>query len=649
MKKDIITEAYEKMVEDRQLHESISYIGPESLLGSDDILLDQIIEEYLNPVQETFFYLIEELTDDEKYRAERMKGSGHDFYNQKFIGQHPEAEKAFYGDHGSHRDWKDPRGRIRIPITLNTEGMPPHEGVKEHLSRYGYHVDSASYKQGLASRTIKVGNPSAGIPITEKTIHKRIGAVLDETNAHPDIKKAYMNDPGRSGSTTKDFDLVLSHHPHDVYGMSTGRGWASCATMRKGVENHNGQGPAALAMEHEINNQTHVAYLVPKGGNVDKEAMARLAFKRHTPLNGGKDTLIAENREYGTAPPDFHKKATEEVGKLFPVDPNKIYRRTSSKVYDDSGRHFTFGKEHDIVKSTDLDTAWSTLGKKDDSAKRELYARVDPQQTYKSKTLNSIAKHIKTAHSYAKSGNFLHAHEQLGHIDLPDRIDEYAITNRVPGSPVQNHLDEIASSFDHRNSEHIQLVKNLNERHYGNGNNIQQEVVRRAVRQNYQRPLKTISDVADHVALSQHDPNTRTIGFNLDEKHKLGKYPFNKIGHELASRGELNPETANRVFFGLKDGMRRGGNYYDHLSGLVKDKVPGSEQLIKDVASKNRSDSDRASILYHTKPENRQQWASAMGIDNHEEFLKPHMPVFRAKQKKWRDIITALKKKEGIE
>lgn len=647
MRKDIITEAYEQLLEERRFNESMIYIErlAEAIIGTDDILLDQMIEEHTHPTQETLFYLIEELTDDEKYRADRMKGSGHDFYAQQFIGQHPEAEKAFYGD---HRNWNDRRGSVRIPITLNTEGMPPHKGVKEHLSNYGYHVDSDSYKKGLASRTIKVGNPSAGIPITEKTIHKRIGAVLDETNAHPDIKKAYINDPSRSGANTKDFDLVLSHHPHDVYGMSTGRGWVSCSTMRKGCEKFNGQGPAAQAMEHEINNQTHVAYLVPKGGNIDKEAIARLAFKRHTPLNGGKDTLIAENNAFGQSPLDFHKKASEEVGKLFPVDPNKIYRRTSSKVYDDSGRHFTFGKEHDLVRAADLDTAWSTLGKKDDSPKRELYARVDPQQTYKSKTLNSIAKNIKNAHEVAKTGDFMSAHEHLGKIDLPERIDEYAIINRAPGSPVQNHLDEIASSFDHRNSEHVQLVKNLNQRHYGNGNNIQQEVVRRAVRQKYQKPIKTISDAADHISLAQHDPNTRSTGFNLDENHKLGKYPFNKIGHELASRGELNPDTTYRTFFGLKDGLRR-GNYYDHLSGLVKDNVPGSDKLIQDVASKmDRSESDKASILYHTKPENRQQWASAMGVD-HQELLKKHGPSIRAEQKKWRDAIAAKKKKAGVE
>ena len=634
-----VSNRYLLMIEQQQRQSLIEeFRGKEEVfLGAIDIGIDDLIaEELLTDHKEEFFLINEELTDREEYEADRMRGSGHDFYHRSFVSQHPLAEKAFYGQ---ERHFGDKRMSTRMPITLNTQKMEPHQGVKEHLDKFGYKTNPELYQKGLAEKTIRVGNPDQGIPYQEKTVQKKIGSVLDEFNAPDSIKKAYMNDPSRSGSSHKEFDLVLSHHQHDVYGMSTGRGWVSCSTMRKGCEKFNGQGPGAQKMKNEINGLTHVAYLVPKGGNVDKDAIARLAFKHHTPIGGGKSTLIAENRPYGQAPNDFQKKASEEVGKLFPIEQNKIYTRTHD-VYDDSGRHFVFPKGQDI-SSDDVDAAWKTLGKNDETGRKQLYSILDPQKSYKSKKLNSIAKTVRDAHSFAMGGDFIKAHEKLGDLDLETK-EHYRLTHHSysEDSPVGKHLNEIASKFDHSKPEHLELFKNLNERWYGNGNETQQEIIRMGARRVYQKPIKTAEDAANYLSFVIHDPNTRTMKMNFAENHSLGKYPFKKIASHLAEKGQLNNETASRLYMGLPDGTKRAGNFYDHVSELVRSEIPGASQTMDQIAKERstRNEGDIASTLHYTKPENREMWANAFGVD-HKELLKKWGPSLRKKDREMRSYI----------
>jgi hypothetical protein len=66
--------------------------------------------------------------------------------------------------------------------------------VVEHLNNHGW--DVKDYQKGIAHKTIQVGNPDRGIPMREKVVEKKIGSILDETGATPEIKKSFINDRG---------------------------------------------------------------------------------------------------------------------------------------------------------------------------------------------------------------------------------------------------------------------------------------------------------------------------------------------------------------------------------------------------------------------------------------------------------------------
>lgn len=155
-----------------------------------------------------------------------------------------------------------PKGQDRIEIPLEMEEKPavPHPAVKEHLENNGYTIND--YKAGFA--TDKYGRSVS------------IGKILNKTKAPAEVTDAFMNDPQRAASSIAQPKIVISRHPHDVAGMSTDRGWRSC--MEMGGPNTAG-GINQRFLQHDIQNGTHVAYLVRPDDNDIKKPMARIALK----------------------------------------------------------------------------------------------------------------------------------------------------------------------------------------------------------------------------------------------------------------------------------------------------------------------------------------------------------------------------------
>ncbi len=160
---------------------------------------------------------------------------------------------------------------------------------------------------------------------TVKPVLMSIGKILKmnpEKDSHGEdvILKAFENDPFRNNVKTSSFDIIITGHPIDVYGMSTGRGWTSCADLSDKPLDGSDFEPtnAALYVGHDINNHAHMAYLVKHGGDVDHDAVARVAFKLFHGPNG--NTLLSEHRVYGTAPHSFLKTANNLMSTLFKVE-----------------------------------------------------------------------------------------------------------------------------------------------------------------------------------------------------------------------------------------------------------------------------------------------------------------------------------------
>lgn len=633
-----ITKAYEKVLEE-QLIESIRQDSDIYIGSTDDLFEELVFENIISETEheELFVYIAEELTFDEMDKADRMRDSGHSYYNEAFTSMHPLAHAMFT----AHAP-KEGKGRVRIPLTLDMSEIPANSLVKGHLLGHGW--DIHDYGAGIAKKTVTVGNPEKGIPYQTKEVKKNIGKILNETDAPQHVKKAFTNDSQRNGSTNNQYDMILSHNNHDVYGMSTGRGWVSCATMRKGCEKFNGNGPATKHMRDEINGQTHVAYLVPRGGDVNKDAIARLNFKRHSPLGGGKDTLIADNTVYGDAPQPFRKAAIEKVGELFPVDKSKIYR-PHGNTYNDNGLHFRFNEnENGEVSPESIDEAWKSLNHRNvrDSGmgRRQLLGKLNPDAKYKSRTLNQIASKFKDAKAYANAGQFHKAIDSFDDIEVPDKLDYMYLAGHHLGSVhINNAIDAVANSFDRENPEHMQKFANR----YGqyHNNDVVSTTLSRALAKYTNKPIKTVDDAVSAIHMRSYEPNASTQKFIIDPNHKLGAFPLKKIAEGLAEKGQLNHETAKHLYHGFSGTGKRSGNYYDLLADFHKMGLNGSSELIKHTADerKKNASSDRiAELLYRTKPDNRQLWADAIGVD-HKELIKKHGPAIRKKDREIKQYI----------
>ncbi len=650
-----IINAYAKQAEINILTE-----GVDAIYGSDDVLLDQLISEAIDAKEienETFGPIYEELTPNEKYQANQWGSSGgSSFYREAFISQHPEAQKAF----AAHR-YTEGMGRIRIPLgSLDDDSAKPHSDVVGHLKQHGYDIDHETYRSGLASKKIAVGNPEKGIPIQEKTVHKRIGAILQEIGAPDHIKRAFEKDPFRSGAKTNEYDMILSHNPEDVYGMSTGRGWTSCSQMRRGESGYGG--PASKHMREEISNHTHVAYLVPKGGNVDTEAIARTSFKKHHSIDGSHDTLIGDGTVYGTAPRGFASAAKREVEKLFPIRQNLVYQK-NTQVYNDNGKSFHFGSE---PSPEIMDKAWSKTKNNDEASRGEILRFVKPGQKFKSTKMTQVSKILKNTEDAVTKNDFHSAVDHLSslHEHLTDR--EINHMSWKLGHESDSHVEvlknKVADLFDPNNSSHIDKMSRYGKNRFYYSGKIYGDIMSKSYARHANKPIKNVDDVLRHVRLTTAGGSSspHETKMNFADNHQFGGNLLHKIGRVLGENGMLNKHTFSQAYFGVDKNKGRRGNLYDHVVKLTTDDVPGSHQLLDDTVAElkhrmtqrgggffsgTNGELEVARAFRYSKPDTRKVLASKMGID-HVPLMRKYKKEFDAQDARLAELVKKAQESE---
>lgn len=218
-------------------------------------------------------------------------------------------------------------GKSFVTFPLESGESDADVDVVDHLTKHGW--DIADYKAGMASRRTQVGDPSRGIPMRDKTIHKRISQVLEETSAPDYIKQSYQHDPVRAATKTKEgHHVVITTSPLGIAGCSTGTGWNSCMNLEGGSYRQ--------YLQHESENGTHVAYLVPhddegalKFGEPDKP-IARISLRPfHADsyeYNGALDTIFRPSkRGYGADSSDFRGALENWATRAYPANHNETY------------------------------------------------------------------------------------------------------------------------------------------------------------------------------------------------------------------------------------------------------------------------------------------------------------------------------------
>lgn len=157
------------------------------------------------------------------------------------------AAHAFYQDlFSKFAAEKDRRScRLFLPLVQSSPPLVPGK-IQWELEAQGYQVQD--YRAGLAVRNGKI---------------KKIGKLLSE-----DCLRLYTTDRSRQVKGSIDhYRVVISRHPYDLLGMSTGRSWTSCFDL-----NHD---PNCLPkLIQEILHSSLVAYLIR---NTDRNIQKPLA------------------------------------------------------------------------------------------------------------------------------------------------------------------------------------------------------------------------------------------------------------------------------------------------------------------------------------------------------------------------------------
>lgn len=129
-----------------------------------------------------------------------------------------------YQKHGEYflrfKDTDKRRNRIYFKLDVkNKENFhaPVPPDLSTFLYKAGYSI--TDYRKGLCKKS--VGSNSNEI---------RIGKVLEDAN-QPDLLALYTKSKNNILKNTDNLQLVISRHPYDTIGISTGRGWTSCVDI----------------------------------------------------------------------------------------------------------------------------------------------------------------------------------------------------------------------------------------------------------------------------------------------------------------------------------------------------------------------------------------------------------------------------------
>lgn len=230
---------------------------------------------------------------------------GHDVYEALKLSQYKDWEDEadwkmvnFFRDYfrKNYKNVSRNGYRLYIPIEINFEKAkidPPVE-ITTWLGWYGYfHVD---YRKGTCrdkrdGREIRLGR-------------------LFQREGREDLLKIFMSDPKRDIKETK-FYVVISCHPYDIMGMSTGRGWSSCLDM----EDQKYGGHHIRHLSGHLNRSDLVAYLIRRNDTNIKNPISRCILRKEFAGNG-KYHLEVDSHIYGVNLTEFYKALSDFVDKF---------------------------------------------------------------------------------------------------------------------------------------------------------------------------------------------------------------------------------------------------------------------------------------------------------------------------------------------
>ena len=215
--------------------------------------------------------------------------------------------------------------RLYVPIgkpQKHTFTIPP--AVRHALKKAGY--VTTDY---LAKKCVKIGD-------TEQKNVFNIGKVIAKDTL---AKQAFDNDPQLQNSSSQLVQMVISCHPYDIIGMSTGRDWdkQSCMRLDDGVVNRGNPGQYNRHVAEDVAEGTFVVYAVRADDQNIQKPLCRCLVKPFLSDDGEEDILYRrETRIYGNPVPGFDRTLKQFIARLNEKAKTGAYT-LNPKLYDDSG------------------------------------------------------------------------------------------------------------------------------------------------------------------------------------------------------------------------------------------------------------------------------------------------------------------------
>lgn len=161
-------------------------------------------------------------------------------------------------------------------------------------------------------------------------------------------KAAFDNDPQLQNSKSNKLMLVVSCHPYDIIGMSTGRNWdkQSCMRLDDGHTNVGNKGAHSSAVTQDVAKGTMVAYAVESTDANIAKPKCRCLIK---PFRNEKGDILyrRESSIYGNNVPGFSKALSKVLNDLNKETPDGEYRLVAGLYDDGVGREYSHtSKKH---------------------------------------------------------------------------------------------------------------------------------------------------------------------------------------------------------------------------------------------------------------------------------------------------------------
>ena len=210
-------------------------------------------------------------------------------------------DHVFKGKDRLYLDFKQPTKKpTKVPVKL-----------KKYLDAQQYEV--VDYNKGLVKKK-------------DKKNFIKVGKVLKK---EPELLKLYNEDPNREGIKKNNLLIVISRHPYDIAGMSTGRGWTSCMNLDSKDEK-------SEYIWRDIKHGTLIAYVIDANDKNITKPVSRLLMKPFINVKNKKKVILYPDLEIrGTKLKGFREAIIKWLSTFQKID--KAIYRVHPRLYKDGG------------------------------------------------------------------------------------------------------------------------------------------------------------------------------------------------------------------------------------------------------------------------------------------------------------------------